>query len=223
MGSDKRRFQALIHDLDNSFSKGTDSCPKTASYTYALLTNWKVDRSTGCMLQEVLISFHQRDKKRNDSGIKKGGGDPMRPKRCHKYLTCHRYIQKGHIAPNFPSKHESDIHVHAQDGDESLTVNTDATKASSSTEHMANDISHIASKRANQLLVKSIQETAKTNDGAAYHMLDFLGFNNCQNAMAYSRKAFNLTNVSIPNMLVLLESQSTVHLMCNPRLVSNVR
>ena len=88
---------------------------------------------------------------------------------------------------------------------------------------MANDISHIASKHANQLLVKSIQETADTNNGAAYHMVDFLGFKNCQNAMAYARKAFNLTNVSIPNTLVLLESQSIVRLMCNPGLVSNVR
>ena len=88
---------------------------------------------------------------------------------------------------------------------------------------MANDISHIASKHANQLLVKSIQETADTNDGAAYHMVDFLGFKYCQNAMAYASKAFNLTNVSIPNMLVLLESQSTVHLICNPGLVSNVQ
>ena len=175
------------------------------------------------MLQEVLISFHQRDKKINDSGIKKGGGESVRPKCCHKYLTCHRCIQKGHIAPNFPGKHESDIHIHAQNGNESPTVNTDATKASSITEHMANDISHIASKHANKLLVKSIQETADTNDGAAYHMVDLIGFKNCQNAMAYARKAFNLTNVSIPNMLVLLESQSTVHLICNPGLVSNVQ
>ena len=175
------------------------------------------------MIQEVGIRFHQRDEKSNDSGIKQGGGGPMRSKRCHKYLTCHRCVQKGHIAPNFPSKHESDIHIYAQDGDESPTVNTDATKVSSITEHMANDIFHIDSKHANQLLVKSIQETAETNDGAAYHMVDLLGFKNCQNAMAYARKAFNLTNVSIPNTLVLLESQSIVRLMCNPGLVSNVR
>ena len=88
---------------------------------------------------------------------------------------------------------------------------------------MANDISHIASKHANQLLVKSIQETADTNDGAAYHMVDFLGFKYCHNAMDYASKAFNLTNVSITNTLVLLESQSIVRLMCNPGLVSNVR
>ena len=90
------------------------------------------------------------------------------------------------------------------------------------TEHTSNDIAHSAAKEANQLLNKSIQETAETNDGAAYYMADSLGFNICQNTVAYASKAFNLANVGIPNTWVLLNSQLTVYLMCNPKLVSNL-
>ena len=84
-----------------------------------------------------------------------------------------------------------------------------------------NDIDQSAAKYANQLLVKSIQKTAKTKDGAAHHMAEFLGFNNCQNAMAYARKAFNLVNSRIRNTWLLPNSHLTVRLMCNPKLVSN--
>ena len=80
-------------------------------------------------------------------------------------------------------------------------------------EHMENKTAHSSAKEANQLLIKSIQENADTNDGAAYHILDFLGFNSYQNAVAYAREAFNLANVGIPNTWVLLISQLTVNIM----------
>ena len=63
MVSDKRNFQAVIHYLYNYFSKGTKSWPKIVSDAYALLNKWKVERSsTGRMLQDFGISFHQREK-----------------------------------------------------------------------------------------------------------------------------------------------------------------
>ena len=80
-------------------------------------------------------------------------------------------------------------------------------------EHMENKISHSSAKEANQLLIKSTKETAKTNNGAAYHLSDFLGFNSYQNSVSEARELFNLANVDIPNTWVLLDSQSTVHLM----------
>ena len=85
---------------------------------------------------------------------------------------------------------------------------------------MENVIAHLASKEANKILIKSIQETAETNDGAACHMTDFLGFNSCQNAVVYAIESFNLSNIGIPKTWLLLNSQSTVHLMCNTKLVS---
>ena len=116
MGYDKRRFQDLIHDLKNYFSKDTNSCPKTNSGAYALLTKWKVDRSlTGCVIQDADISFHQRDEKSDKGGAKKAGGRANWPNRFQKDLTCHRCGQKGHIAPNCHSKPESDAHIHTQD------------------------------------------------------------------------------------------------------------
>ena len=90
-------------------------------------------------------------------------------------------------------------------------------------EHTADGISHLATKEANKLLIKSIQETAETKKSAAYNMADFLGLNSCQNSVAYSREAFNIANTGIPNRWLMLNSQSTVHLMCNPELVSNVQ
>ena len=206
MGYDKRRFQALIHDLNNYFSKDTNSWPNTNLGEYALLTNCTVyRRSTGCVLQDVGISFHQRYEKSDKGGSKQAGGGDKWPNRCHKYFTCHRCGQKGHIAPDCHIKTESNAHIHTQDGNESPQYYTDATEVSSITEHMENGISDLVTKEANKLLIKSIQETVETNDGAAYHMADFLGFNSFQNAVAYASKAFNLSNGSIPNMCLLLD------------------
>ena len=177
--------------------------------------------STGHMLHEVGIRFHRQDENSDKGGAEQGGGGAKRPNCRHKDLTCHRCVQKGHIAPNCHSKPESDAYIHTQDGDESPAGDTDTIEVSSMTDHMANDISHSASKEAKQILIKSIQETTDTSDGAAYNMTYFLGFNSCHNSVAYAIEAFNLANVGIPNTLVLLNSQSTVHQMCNPELVSN--
>ena len=75
MGYGKRMFHALIHDLNSFFSQDNHSWPKTNSGAYELLTNCKVDMSsTGCVLQDVGISFHQRDENSNKGGAKQSGG-----------------------------------------------------------------------------------------------------------------------------------------------------
>ena len=206
MGYDKRRFQALIHDLKNYFSKDTNSWPKTNLGEYTLLTNCKVyRRSTGCLTQDVVIFFRKQDEKSNKGGAKQAGGGVKWPNRCHKDLTCHRCGQKGHIDTDCHTKPESNAHIHTQDENESPPCNTDVTEMSSITEYMANGISNLVTKEANKILIKSIQETADTNDGTAYHMADFLGFNSCQNSVVYAREAFNLSNVGIPNKWLLLD------------------
>ena len=91
---------------------------------------------------------------------------------------------EGAHCPNWHNKPESDAHIHAQDGDESPAGDTDATEVSFMMEHMENKISHSSAKEANQLLIKSTKETAKTNNGAAYHLSDFLGFNSYQNSVS---------------------------------------
>ena len=214
MDYENRRFQSLIHDLENYLSKGTNSRPKTVLDAYSLLTKWKAERiSNGCMLQEDGTGFHQQEEKRRKAGANQAVGGPKQSNRHHKDLTCHRCGQKGHITPNCLKKPKSDAHIHTQDGDESPAGDTDATEVSFMMEHMENKTAHSSAKEANQLLIKSIQENADTNDGAAYHILDFLGFNSYQNSVAYAREAFNLANVGIPNTWVLLISQSTVNTM----------
>ena len=175
------------------------------------------------MLQNVGISFHQQYENSNKGGAKKSRGGSKWPNRLHKELTCHRCGQKGHISPNCDIKPEINAHIHTQDGNESPPGDKDATEVSLIMEHTADGISHLATKEANKLLIKSIHETAETKTITAYHMADFLGINSCQNAVAYSSEAFNLANTSIPNMWLMLNPQSTVHLMCNPGLVSNVQ
>ena len=99
MEYDKRRFQSLIHDLDNYFSKGPDSWPKTVLDAYTLLTKWKVERSsTGRMLQDDGSGFHQQEEKIREASAKQGVGGPKQPNRHHKDITCHMCGQKGHIA-----------------------------------------------------------------------------------------------------------------------------
>jgi hypothetical protein len=44
-GADKGRFGKLIEDLENAYTQGRDSYPKTVQDGHSLLTNWK-DKNT---------------------------------------------------------------------------------------------------------------------------------------------------------------------------------
>ena len=88
------------------------------------------------------------------------------------------------------------------------------------TDQRADLIAKSTAKEATQLLLNSIKDTASTAGSTSDSMADFSGFNMCQTT---NSAAFNLANVGIPSTWLLLDSESTCHLIVNPDLLTNIR
>ena len=122
--------------------------------------------------------------------------------------------------------HVQDAEAEADDTNAQSDEQTEVSSVTEFTDDRAREIAATAgataAKNATQLLMKSIREAADNSHGSdSEHFASLLGFSACQTGVVY--EAFNLANIGIPNTWLLLDSQSTIHLITNPELLSNIR
>jgi len=87
-------------------------------------------------------------------------------------------------------------------------------------EEVAESVASKAAAHSTQMLMNLFKQTAATGGCTSDAIANFIGFGHRQ--YASSDQAFNLANLGIAQNILLLDSQSTIHLISNPALLSNI-
>mmetsp|Transcript_59728 Transcript_59728/g.176986 ORF Transcript_59728/g.176986 Transcript_59728/m.176986 type:complete len:95 (+) Transcript_59728:858-1142(+) len=77
-----------------------------------------------------------------------------------------------------------------------------------------------AAEHLTQLMIHSLKETAAAGGTTSYSVAELIELKLCQTGK--SNQAFNLASIDISPNILLLDSQSTIHLMSNPALLDNI-
>jgi len=85
-------------------------------------------------------------------------------------------------------------------------------------DQLAESAARKAPKHSTQLMMHSLKETAAAGGPTSESIADFIVFKLCQ--MGTSDQAFNIANIDIYTNILLLDSQSTIHLISNPALLT---
>mmetsp|Transcript_15602 Transcript_15602/g.22623 ORF Transcript_15602/g.22623 Transcript_15602/m.22623 type:complete len:212 (-) Transcript_15602:6-641(-) len=74
MNSDRRRYGALIRDIENEHTRGTNSYPETLTAAYDYLVNYKTDKSSTNDSNEGGLAFHNEHERSTNRGEGRGSG-----------------------------------------------------------------------------------------------------------------------------------------------------
>jgi Zinc knuckle len=88
-GSDRRRYDGLMREIENGFLRGTDMYPKTMTAAFNLLVNWKEDANKTRRIVSDGVAFP------ND-GVTLA--TPGRPRRDISTVECHNCGELGHYS-----------------------------------------------------------------------------------------------------------------------------
>jgi hypothetical protein len=72
VNSDKKRYGALVQDIENEYTRGLDTYPTSLSAAYDYIINYHASRNANTDINEGGVAFYTRDHD-NDSGRGRGG------------------------------------------------------------------------------------------------------------------------------------------------------
>lgn len=78
VNSDKKQYGGLIRDIENEYTRGSDTYPTTLSAAYDYIVNYRADRTHQGEIDEGRLAFYTRDENdpssRGRGGRGRGGG-----------------------------------------------------------------------------------------------------------------------------------------------------
>jgi hypothetical protein len=200
-------------DLSDDYTKGSDNYPTTPHQTLLLLD--KYSKKPTLLAQSEGTAFAQNGKKGDGKKKKAGNDDPKKlefDKEFYKDKECFRCVKKGH--PQAACK------VKLASVDDEKSTKSSSSKGSGSSSHMGKML------RAMNKSIKTFGKAMSQVSEEFQHLGDddsIGGQSHAQIGWAGSREyAFASRSTSLRGH-VLLDNQSSVHVFCDPEMVTDIR
>jgi hypothetical protein len=74
INSDKKHYDALVQDIENEYTRGSDTYPTSLSAAYDYIVNYRTNKNTNTEIDEGGVAFYTRDYDDNSARGRGGRG-----------------------------------------------------------------------------------------------------------------------------------------------------